>query len=242
MLNSNNLKCIAVICMIIDHIGYFFQSNLDYNLYIVCRSIGRIAMPLFAFMIVEGYYYTKNLKKYILRIFVIALITQAIIMIFNYIDINYFNDKIPTLEKLNILFSFTLILFLLRTIDKSFIKNNLLDNILRFATLLFIISIYLVIDIDYGIYGVLIALTFYILKKLDKNLVPFVKYLVQTSLVIIFSMLSINSLIGLTVIFSNIFILLYNNKRGEKGKSLKIFFYSIFPLQYLLMYIIKLFI
>ena len=240
MLNSNNLKCIAIICMIIDHIGFFFIDNVDYSTYILCRSIGRIAMPLFIFLLVEGFFYTKNLKKYILRMFIVASITQAIILIFNYIDINYFNNKIPTLERLNILFSFTLILFLLRTIDKSFIENKVLDIFFRSVTLLVIISIYLVVDIDYGIYGALIALTFYILKKINKNIDPFVKYLIQTSLVIIFSILSIKSLIGVFVVFSNIFIMMYNNKRGKKRKSLTLLFYSVFFLQYLLMYLIKL--
>ena len=59
MLNSNHLKCIAIICMIIDHLGHFI-FNTDYNVYIICRSIGRIAMPLFIFLLVEGFFRTKK--------------------------------------------------------------------------------------------------------------------------------------------------------------------------------------
>ena len=242
MLNSNNLKFIAIICMIIDHIGYFFQSNMDYSLYIICRSIGRIAMPLFVFMIVEGFFNTKNLKKYIFRLSVVAFITQVIIITFNYIDINFFNNKVPNLNSLNIIFSFVLILILLRTIDNKFVQNRGLDIFLRILSLVGIVFIYLNIDIDYGIYGVLIAIVFYTLKKLDKKMIPFIKYLIQITLVSILSILSINNLIGIFVIFSSICMILYNNKKGKKSKITTIIFYSVFPMQYLLMYVIKLFI
>ena len=59
-INSNMLKTIAVIAMVIDHIGFYFSPYLNHTLYIVCRIIGRIAMPIFTYLIVQGFFHTKN--------------------------------------------------------------------------------------------------------------------------------------------------------------------------------------
>ena len=66
------LKIIALITMTCDHISYVIFKKFSYLNY-----IGRIAFPIFAFQISEGYIHTKNLKKYLLRLFVFALISQA---------------------------------------------------------------------------------------------------------------------------------------------------------------------
>jgi hypothetical protein len=54
-LSGSTIKIIACILMAIDHIGYHLFPNL-----IILRIIGRLSMPLFAFFIAEGCYYTKN--------------------------------------------------------------------------------------------------------------------------------------------------------------------------------------
>ena len=64
------IKLIAIITMLIDHIGlsYGYISNqLDPNLYMMLRTIGRIAFPIFAFGIVNGMKYTKNKEYYLIR-------------------------------------------------------------------------------------------------------------------------------------------------------------------------------
>lgn len=54
-MNRNQLKIIACISMLIDHIGYVLFPDVT-----VLRLIGRIAMPIFAFFIGEGCLYTKT--------------------------------------------------------------------------------------------------------------------------------------------------------------------------------------
>ena len=54
-LTGNQLKLIALISMTIDHIGFMLFPRVK-----ILRVIGRIAFPMFAFLIVEGYFYTKN--------------------------------------------------------------------------------------------------------------------------------------------------------------------------------------
>lgn len=69
ILNRSTLKWIALIAMLIDHIAAilgeacFANWNLDW-VYTTFRIVGRLAFPIFAFFIAEGWYYTKNKKKY----------------------------------------------------------------------------------------------------------------------------------------------------------------------------------
>ena len=89
-LNGNMLKTIACICMLIDHIGAgiifpvyksgaqmgilpFEQVNFYYK---ILRFIGRSAFPIFAFLLVEGFFHTKNRLRYALSLFIFALISE----------------------------------------------------------------------------------------------------------------------------------------------------------------------
>ena len=67
-MTSAALQLIAMICMIIDHVGLYLCDSPDWM-----RAIGRIALPLFAMGIVEGFIYTKSRPKYFLRIALCAL-------------------------------------------------------------------------------------------------------------------------------------------------------------------------
>lgn len=72
------LKCIAMATMFVDHFGdAYFKNTTLMNL------VGRIAFPIFAFQISEGYIHTKNLKKYFLRLFLFAVISQIPFYLFN---------------------------------------------------------------------------------------------------------------------------------------------------------------
>lgn len=76
-LNSNQIKLIAIIAMTIDHVTWllfpgFQQTWWVYGLHI----IGRLTAPIMWFFIAEGFYYTSNVKKYILRLFVFAIISH----------------------------------------------------------------------------------------------------------------------------------------------------------------------
>lgn len=76
-LSSFKLKVIALLLMTIDHIGYLLNSYMYYNavannIGTAFRYIGRLAMPLFAFMIVEGVIHTKSYKRYAIRLGVMS--------------------------------------------------------------------------------------------------------------------------------------------------------------------------
>lgn len=67
------LKIIAITAMTIDHVGAVLYPEALW-----LRLIGRLAMPIFAFLLVEGYHHTASLPRYLLRLFIFALISQPI--------------------------------------------------------------------------------------------------------------------------------------------------------------------
>lgn len=98
-LTGNHLKLIAIIAMLIDHIAHTIVYKLYleaivvngvhmmgdsrpeeamkiYLIYMIMRTIGRLTYPIFAFMLVEGFTHTSNLKKYMFRLLIFALISE----------------------------------------------------------------------------------------------------------------------------------------------------------------------
>lgn len=92
-ISQEGLKLLACITMLIDHIGYalvlpmyqqvsvvngsiFSGAKLLYTLYLILRSVGRLSLPLFAFLLVEGFHHTKNKKRYALRLLTGVLIAE----------------------------------------------------------------------------------------------------------------------------------------------------------------------
>lgn len=76
-LNSNQIKLIAIIAMTIDHVTWVIWPGYDTHWWVILlHIIGRITAPIMWFFVAEGYHYTKNLKGYLLRMFLFALISH----------------------------------------------------------------------------------------------------------------------------------------------------------------------
>ena len=67
-LSASTLKIIAMILMVIDHIGYQFYRQLG-EYYEVFRIFGRLSLPIFAYLITDGMIHSRNKIKYILQMF-----------------------------------------------------------------------------------------------------------------------------------------------------------------------------
>lgn len=224
-MSTFKLKLFACIFMLIDHIGAVLFPQ-----YIFLRVIGRLAFPLFAYLIATGYKHTKNLKKYFIRLFCFALISQ---LPFEFA----FNEHFSSELNLNIFFTLFLglaAIYLYEKFNKKFFPVIFLGIIAQYA------------GTDYGLYGVFTIFFFY--KYLDsfKNIV--ISQVIINIFYTILLILSIKS--GYTVesifspilyiqnlsLLSLIFINFYNN---QKGMSLKYSFYIFYPLHLTILYFLK---
>lgn len=207
-MSSFNLKLIAIVTMLIDHIGAVLFPQ-----YIVFRIIGRISFPIFCFLLTEGYIHTNNFKKYIIRLLIFAFISE----------IPYdlaFHNQILYIYGQNIFFTLFLGMILLKLIDCFKSQNN---YFMVFVSTICICILAYMLKCDYGYRGILIILVFYIFKY------DFKKMLFFQTLILLYSPISIFGL------FAFIPIHIYN---GKKGYNIKYLFYIFYPIHLFILYLI----
>jgi hypothetical protein len=167
---NDTLKLLALVTMLIDHIGYMYFPNE-----VLFRIIGRLAFPIFAYQIALGYSRTSNLKKYVLRLSLFALITQ--------IPYSFFSPDIRFNPiHFNVLFTFIVAIGLLCAYDmgilniKIFIKNknykHLIYGIFLLALAVIIITLPEVLSfmikgfyLEYGLLALALVLLFHIFQE-----------------------------------------------------------------------------
>jgi hypothetical protein len=230
-LSGNALKIIAAATMLIDHIGFILLPEIT-----ILRIIGRIAFPIFAFMIAEGCHYTKNKIKYFLMIFLLGVICQTALYL----------AKGP--EKLNVLLSFSIAIIAIYSLQ--YMKDCLFSSEIQIAKKCFSVLIFIfiitgiyfltkAIRIDYGFWGCLTPVSVSLLKKPAKNtfktlekLDNTILHLVLLSLFLIFMGLKYRG-IQMYALFAIPFLLLYSGKRGSL--NMKYFFYIFYPVHLLIL-------
>lgn len=211
------LKLIALTSMIIDHYGAIFQGNVE-----LYRIIGRLAFPIYCFLLVEGYFHTKDVKKYAQRLFIFAIISELPF------DLAFFNKLEFTHQ--NIFFTLFIGLGAMYVLDNKEGKYNFNKSAVFFVAGILAI----VFSVDYNIIGIIYILAFYFTRDFPKlkkfsalALIIFITNIVSASATQQFALLA------LPIIF------LYNGKLGPKNKPLQMLFYSAYPLHLLIFYIIK---
>lgn len=216
---GNQLKILAMISMTCDHVG--LQLLPDWW---ILRVIGRLALPIYAYMIAEGCRHTHDRKKYFLRIALLAAVCQVV----------YF-FAMGSLY-MSILVTFSLSILLIYAVDHFQQRRNTRSRVLAVAVLLGIFFLCVVLPdllpgtdfaIDYGIAGVLLpVLVYYGTEK--------TKYLTAGLILLGFGYgglqwfaLAAVPLLGM-----------YNGQRGEKniGK----WFYLYYPVHLVVIYGLRL--
>lgn len=222
-LTGNQLKLLALIAMTCDHVGYQLLPQYEF-----LRTIGRLAFPIFAYMIAEGAKYTKNRLRYFLQMFGCGLLCSIVYFV-----------AMGSLYQC-ILITFSLSIVLIYALDHALKKCNADAWLLLALTFL---SVFFVVEalppllpntdyaVDYGIWGVLTPVFVFLgSKKLLKLVLCAIPL---AFLAVIYpehhQWLSFAALLLLA---------LYNGKRGKW--KLKHLFYVYYPLHLVVIYGISL--
>lgn len=227
---ASYLKYIAIITMLIDHIGaallerevWFFYEKYNmfdsiYTIDMILRSIGRIAFPLFAFMIAEGAIHTKNIQKYALRLVIFGIVSEVPF------DWAFFDSPFY-IENNNVFFTLAIAVCTFMCIDKLKdvqFKYMLSDQQIAGGELvIFALGAILaqVLRTDYGACGVIVIYVIYKSIQMGKKEIGFIISIVI--LVIMCGEIEKWAIFGLLPVY------LYNGKRGKQNKY---FFYIFYP-------------
>lgn len=248
--NKVHLQIIAVIAMTIDHIAWLiFPGYSHHPVAILCHILGRIAFPIMAFFIAEGYHYTKDKKKYILRLFIFSLISHIPYMLTS-ISFNEYGwlSLIPFctgvgitrfLNQTSVLFAY-LIGLLMLCVNNSKKLNSVVK------TLLILLLALVAFPSDWSSIASLIVLA--IGSSRDNKIKQLLLSAMWIGIYIIvyyFALDKIYALIQLGVLLTIPLLMLYNGKKSKSNKvnkTMKWFFYIYYPLHLLILGVIGLFI
>lgn len=203
------MKWIAVLTMITDHVGRMFFPDVH-----IFNIIGRIAFPLFAFLLVEGFVHTGNLKKYMLRMLIFACISE----------IPYdlaMQETWLEFSRQNTIWTLTLGLMMLALCRKYQYSVWAVAGIAVVCC-----AAAALLRFDYGAGGIVLILILYFLR--DRQ---WLKYLAMLGLSVLwFGGTEIAAMISI------IFMLAYN---GKHGKNMKYMFYWFYPVHLAVLFFIK---
>ncbi|AOZ92040.1 TraX family protein [Paenibacillus crassostreae] len=131
------MQWIAMLTMLIDHIGAVFFSDQ-----MIWRIIGRISFPIYAYALVQGHLHTSNRLKYLVRLFIIALVSQ----------VPYQMALNPS--GLNVVVTLLVAAIALNLLDR------ITSKVLSIWVIVFFIILMEVFPFDYGAYGLILVLLF----------------------------------------------------------------------------------
>ncbi|AGB29683.1 TraX protein [Prevotella dentalis DSM 3688] len=200
-LSGSALKVIALVSMTLDHIAcYLMDNGLAYD---AMRTIGRMAFPIFAFLLVEGYVHTRSVRKYAVNLFVFALVSDIPWWLLNHDNTH------------NVFFTLLLGLVVMEGMNK-------IDNkpLLLCVLMAAVCGMATWVHVDYEYSGILLICAFYIFRTNNVT-----KSLLATLFMYQYGVIGL--WLGLAV------ILCYNGQRGFiNGQYAKYLCYAYYPLHF----------
>ena len=223
------LKIIAIAAMLIDHVGSLIDNN-------TMRIIGRLAFPIFAYCIAEGYHYTHNVNKYMKRLLILAIISHIPYMMASTTFQKYgWQSIIPFstgtgierfLNQTSVIWSYFIGLVILQ-----FSSNNKYKKV---QIPLIIVLCILAFPSDWSCIGSLIVVAIASNRNNPKKqILSSYLFIILYSLVYYFAISKVYGLIQLCTILAVPIIYLYNGKKGDNKKVnniMKWLFYIYYPL------------
>lgn len=225
-LSGSTLKLIAVITMFIDHVGAAVvarmlvsggESETLYQVYFAMRNIGRIAFPIFCFLLVEGFEHTRDRKKYALRLFAFALISEIPFDL-------AFSSRVLEFGYQNVFFTLFLGLLTImafHAVEEKVEWHPLLRSVFLVGAVLAGMGGAQLLRTDYAARGVMCILVLYLFRR-------------NRGMQILAGCLAFFWW-ELPALVAFIPIAFYNGKRGW---NIKYFFYLFYPVHLLLLYLV----
>ena len=203
-------------------------------------------MPIFTFLIINGFFKTKDFKRYIFRLTRLAVFTQIIISVLGFVNVKFIPGYVTSIYMdFNIVFSFVLSLLFINAFNNILIKKcdtniALFKNI---GTIIIIPIMYCILKfngfvrVDYGFMVLILAILFYLLYKIkEKNKYIYIISLIFSFVAYTIFAISINP-IYVTLILVLPLLLIHNDEIKSKHLKLQKLFYSVFWVQHMLLYI-----
>lgn len=207
-LSGFGLKWIAMVSMLIDHAGMALFPQ-----YLFLRIIGRLAFPIYCFLLVEGAVHTSNKKQYLGRLFLFALLSEIPFDLL-------VSGRLLFLDAQNVFFTLFLGLLAVFALEKWRASGYG-----ALASLLLVLAAWFA-RTDYGGGGVVIILLFYLFRQ--QKLLRTVSFGAATAL--LYGGLQNYAILSMGP------VLCYNGKRGPR---VKYFFYVFYPAHLLVLYFLK---
>lgn len=221
-LSNNQLKVIAMIAMTLDHVGAYLLPQVTW-----LRIIGRLAFPIYAFMIAEGCRHTRSMGRYFSSLAVMAAVCQIV----------YFVAMDSLYMCIMVTFSLSVgLIWLQQNAEK---QNTLFSRILAFAGFLTAFFLCEILPkllphtdycVDYGFIGVLVPVVIYGAKDKASRIV--------SCLLALVCLAAFSDKLQWWSLLAVIPLLFYNGQRGKW--NMKWFFYLFYPAHLLVIHGISL--
>ena len=221
VLNGSALKLLAMAAMLVDHSAICFRPllgsylftlfDIRFTPYVLLRGFGRIAFPIFCFLLAEGFRHTRSKQRYALNLFLFALLSE--------IPYDLFNCGALPYERQNVFF--TLLLGGLGIWCLGKFRERPLGSSLLLIGLAVVAA---KLNADYGWKGFLLILLLYLLAEQ-----PVVQAFAGITL--------LGWPAGVACVFP--FLNLYNGERGfVRGRAAKYFFYCFYPVHLTILWLL----
>lgn len=212
MIDRSVLKWIAVLTMVIDHVGAILFPDQ-----IWMRVIGRVAFPVYAYCLAEGFRYTSDYRRYLGRLALFAILSEIPF------DLAFYGVPFSFAHQ-NVFFTLTLGLILLWVLERF--REQLLLCAGAFVVLCFLAQ---ALHMDYGAGGLLMVFAFYLARQ---GTSPWIGW----GIFVFINLFGYAGGVQWAAILALLPIGLYSGKAGKKKQR---FFYWIYPLHLLLLWIIE---
>lgn len=216
---QNQIKIIAAVFMVADHVGVLLLPQLQ-----ILRIVGRLAFPLFAFFVYEGFRYTRSRVKYFLQMFTLGILCGAV---YYFYTGAFFGNVLITFSASILLLAATAFF---RDRINAAAKDKILGALLVLCAFAAVYGICLLVEVDYGFWGAVLPV-FAALAHGHAKSDTADKYIVLASFALGLVIMCFNvTTLGAVQFYSLLampLLALYNGQRGRL--KMKSFFYWFYP-------------